>query len=233
MIQLGIDPNRRTRAAPGCGSSITGRNIRPDPPARHKGRFRLGAPKPRGDNEQQTLEVYGSRVNWETLLGHSRFGFKQCVGYRVKASPTSRIQRFEDAKLLIGIHPTPKGLTVTQWSGASSDTGYRDFVVIEYVLANTGASAINDLINIDFQSLAQDMAQALQDQAARVAAPSASRPMLTCSSTACPSCGRVVIPGDTRAGRARSGMDRLAMRPSGQAALVEGIRWRRVTTFSA
>ena len=42
-------------------------------------------------------------------------------------------------------HPTPKGLTVNQWSGAVSDPGYRDFVIIQYTLVNEGASPINDL----------------------------------------------------------------------------------------
>ena len=44
-----------------------------------------------------------------------------------------------------GAHPTPKGLTVTQWSGAVSDPGYRDFVIIQYTLVNEGASPIHDL----------------------------------------------------------------------------------------
>lgn len=42
-------------------------------------------------------------------------------------------------------HPSPKGLRVSQWSGAVSSPGYRDFVVIEYVLDNQGASALNGL----------------------------------------------------------------------------------------
>jgi hypothetical protein len=42
-------------------------------------------------------------------------------------------------------HPTPKGLTVSQWSGASWDPRYRDFVVIQYVLTNRGTDPINDL----------------------------------------------------------------------------------------
>ncbi|MEO0081243.1 MAG: C25 family cysteine peptidase [candidate division WOR-3 bacterium] len=42
-------------------------------------------------------------------------------------------------------HTTPKGLRVSQWSGALASSGYRDFVIIEYVLDNQGASAINGL----------------------------------------------------------------------------------------
>ena len=42
-------------------------------------------------------------------------------------------------------HPTPKGLRVRQWSGALSSNGYRDFVIIQYSLENTGANPINDL----------------------------------------------------------------------------------------
>ncbi|MBN2537857.1 T9SS type A sorting domain-containing protein, partial [candidate division WOR-3 bacterium] len=47
---------------------------------------------------------------------------------------------FDDAD-----HPTSKGLLVRQWSGALARPGYRDFVVIEYTLENTGANPINDL----------------------------------------------------------------------------------------
>ncbi len=44
-----------------------------------------------------------------------------------------------------GAHPSPRGLRVRQWSGALSSPGYRDFVIIEYTLENTGSSAINGL----------------------------------------------------------------------------------------
>jgi hypothetical protein len=42
-------------------------------------------------------------------------------------------------------HPTPKGLTVTQWSGSLSKPGYQDFVVLNYTLQNKGTQAINGL----------------------------------------------------------------------------------------
>ncbi len=42
-------------------------------------------------------------------------------------------------------HATPKGLTVTQWSGCDSISAYRDFVVVVYNLENRGASALNNL----------------------------------------------------------------------------------------
>jgi hypothetical protein len=44
-----------------------------------------------------------------------------------------------------GAHPSPKGLRVTQWSGALADAGYRDFVVLAYDLENTGTTALNGL----------------------------------------------------------------------------------------
>ena len=44
-----------------------------------------------------------------------------------------------------GAHPTPKGLTVTQWSGAMAADGYNDFVIIQYALGNAGAQPIDGL----------------------------------------------------------------------------------------
>ncbi|MEO0077740.1 MAG: FlgD immunoglobulin-like domain containing protein, partial [candidate division WOR-3 bacterium] len=42
-------------------------------------------------------------------------------------------------------HPNPKGLRVTQWSGALADSAYRDFVIITYNVENTGSAPINGL----------------------------------------------------------------------------------------
>ncbi len=50
-----------------------------------------------------------------------------------------------EARIDDGNHPSPKGLVVTQWSGAVGDPGYRDFVIINYTLENQGASPLNDL----------------------------------------------------------------------------------------
>jgi hypothetical protein len=44
-----------------------------------------------------------------------------------------------------GAHPTPKGLTVTQWSASIADPGYRDFVVITYEVENRGTEPLNGL----------------------------------------------------------------------------------------
>ncbi|MEO0073830.1 MAG: C25 family cysteine peptidase, partial [candidate division WOR-3 bacterium] len=44
-----------------------------------------------------------------------------------------------------GNHPSPKGLTVTQWSGAVSTPAYDDFVIVVYTLANNGTTPINGL----------------------------------------------------------------------------------------
>jgi len=44
-----------------------------------------------------------------------------------------------------GAHSTPKGLTVTQWSGDMAAAGYRDFVIVTYALENRGTQAINGL----------------------------------------------------------------------------------------
>ena len=40
-------------------------------------------------------------------------------------------------------HPTPKGLTVRQWSASVADSGYRDFVVITYRIDNLGSAPLN------------------------------------------------------------------------------------------
>ncbi len=58
--------------------------------------------------------------------------------------PVAMHEEYE-ARIDDGNHPTPKGLTVSQWSGAVSDPGYRDFVIIQYTLVNDGANPINDL----------------------------------------------------------------------------------------
>ena len=43
------------------------------------------------------------------------------------------------------VHPTPRGLTVTQWSASVADPGLRDFVVITYDLSNHGTQAIDSV----------------------------------------------------------------------------------------
>jgi hypothetical protein len=44
-----------------------------------------------------------------------------------------------------GAHATPKGLTVTQWSGALARDPYRDFVIVAYDVENRGAQPIDGL----------------------------------------------------------------------------------------
>lgn len=44
-----------------------------------------------------------------------------------------------------GAHPTPRGLTVTQWSGAIARAGRRDFVIIQYNFVNQGSQPIEGL----------------------------------------------------------------------------------------
>jgi hypothetical protein len=42
-----------------------------------------------------------------------------------------------------GAHLTPKGLTVRQWSASVADSGYRDFVVLNYRVDNLGSVPLN------------------------------------------------------------------------------------------
>jgi hypothetical protein len=58
--------------------------------------------------------------------------------------PIAAQQEFQ-ATIDDSAHPTPQGLTVTQWSGALSRPGYDDFVIITYNLENRGANSINGL----------------------------------------------------------------------------------------
>ena len=68
-------------------------------------------------------------------------------------------------------HPAPKGLHVTQWSGAVTEPGYRDFVIIEYTLENAGAGALNGLccgIFSDFDVLNTTENQVVSDAGRRL-----------------------------------------------------------------
>jgi hypothetical protein len=42
-------------------------------------------------------------------------------------------------------HPSPKGLAVTQHSYMSADSGYDDFVVLDYAITNNGAADVNGI----------------------------------------------------------------------------------------